>query len=66
MESSEIQANGKTKYVDGSRIEIQSEVRNGLQSTSTKPEVNLVAHPGIRHGGGVGQDPLVVDKLPTC
>ena len=40
-----IQATERTEFEDGSRIGIQSEVRNGLQSTCTIPEVNMASHP---------------------
>ena len=51
-----------------SRIEIQYEVRNGLQRACTIPEVNTVGHLVTSHDqwASVGQDPPWENKFPTC
>ena len=45
VEGSVIQATGRLEFQDGSRIGIQSEVKNSLQSACILPKVNLVGHP---------------------
>ena len=46
-------------FKDGSRIGIQSEVKNSLQNAFTLPKVNMVGQQGNGHDQGVGvcQDP---------
>ncbi len=53
---SAIQATRRTDFVDGSRTETKLEVRNGLQSIRTIPEVNMVNPSGAGHDprGGAG------------
>ena len=43
MAGSVIQATGRTDFEDGSRTGTKLEVRNGLQSVRTIPEVNMVS-----------------------
>ena len=59
MAGSLIKTTGRTEFEDGSRIGIQSQVRNGLQISYTIPEVNLVGHMET------GQNPLEADELLT-
>ncbi len=47
MAGSVIQATGRTDFEDGSRTETKLEVRNGLQSVPTIPEVNMVSPLGL-------------------
>ena len=42
-----IQATGKTDFEDGLRTGTKLEVRNGLQSVRTIPEVNMVSPLGL-------------------
>ena len=42
-----IQATGRTDFEDGSRTGTKLEVRNGLQSVRTIPEVNMVSPLGL-------------------
>ena len=42
-----IQATGKTDFEDGLRMGTKLEVRNGLQSIRTIPEVNMVSPLGL-------------------
>ena len=50
-----IQATGRTDFEDGSRTGTKLEVRNGLQSVRTIPEVNMVSPlgPAMTPGGGI-------------
>ena len=56
MTGSVNQATGLPDFEDGSRTGTKLEVRNGLQSVRTIPEVNMVSPFGPGHGlgGGVG------------
>ena len=51
-----IQATGRTDFEDGLRTGTKLEVRNGLQSVRTIPEVNMVSPfgAGLDPGGSVG------------
>ena len=46
-----MQATGKTDFEDGLRTGTKLEVRNGLQSVHTIPEVNMVSPLGLSHTG---------------
>ena len=52
-----IQATGRTDFEDGSRTGSKLEVRNGLQSVRTIPEVSMVSPLGpamtLGHSGGL-------------
>ena len=66
-----IQATGRTDFEDGSRTGTKLEVRNGLQSVRTIPEVNMVSPLGLamtlgavwRHNSCVRVE---ADQRPTC
>ena len=47
MAGSVIQATGQTDFEDGSRTGNKLEVKNGLQSVRTIPEVNVVSPLGL-------------------
>ena len=51
---SEVVGSWRTKFEDGSRIGIQSQVRDGLQNACTIPEINFVGDLGIGHDQVVG------------
>ena len=66
-----IQATGKTDFEDGSMTGTKLEVRNGLQSVRTIPEVNMVSPlgPAMTPGAVWGHDSRIrveADQSPTC
>ena len=66
-----IQATGRTDFEDGSRMGTKLEVRNGLQSVRTIPEVNMVSPlgPAITPGPVWGHNSRIrveADQSPTC
>ena len=71
MVDSVIQPSGRTDFEDGLRTGTKLEVRNGLQSVPTIPEVNMVSPLGlaITLGAVWGQNSCVrvkADQRPTC
>ena len=52
FKSSYVQDTGKTKFEDGWRTGVQSEVINDLQIACPIPEVNMVGHSGTSHDQG--------------
>ena len=71
MAGSVIQATGRADFEDGSRTGTKLEVRNGLQSVHTIPEVNMVSPLGLAMtlGAEWGQNFRVrveADQCPTC
>ena len=72
MAGSVIQATERTDFEDGSRMGTKLEVRNGIQSVQTIPEVNMAAPMGRgamtlgpvrRHSSCVR---VKADQRPTC
>ena len=66
-----IQATGRTDFEDGSRTGTKLEVRNGLQSVRTIPEVNMVSPlgPAMTPGAVWGHNSRIrveADQSPTC
>ena len=61
MAGSVIQATGKTDFEDGSRTGTKLEVRNGLQSVHTIPDVNMVSPlgPAMTPGAVWGMIPVL-------
>ena len=71
MAGSVIQATGRTDFEDGSRTGTKLEVRNGLQSVRTIPEVNMVSPlgPAMTPGAVWGHNSRIrveADQSPTC
>ena len=65
------QATGLPDFEDGSRTGTKLEVRNGLQSVRTIPEVNMVSPlgPAMTPGAVWGHDSRIrveADQSPTC